>query len=106
MLLPVALATLITTESYDYVIAGAGTSGLVLANKLSADANVHVLVIEPGGDERANANVSSLPGWGNNKNSHVNWRYESVPQTTLNNSVVLKMAAGKGIGGTSLMNGK
>ena len=54
-----------TTESFDYLIVGAGTAGCVLANRLSADATARVGLIEAGpSDER---------------------RYESIPQRHLNN---------------------
>ena len=50
-------------KSYDYVIVGAGSAGCTLANRLTEDPNIRVLVIEAGGSERSP--VISIPlGWG------------------------------------------
>lgn len=97
-----SLAT--STDSYDYIIVGAGTCGLLLANRLSQDANFTVAVIDPGADERNNPDVVNPLSWLGLMGSSVDWNYASVPQTTLGGRV-LAYDAGKGIGGTSLING-
>ena len=50
-LVPLASAIIIdraTEKEYDYVVVGGGTSGCVVANRLSEDSDVSVLVIEAG----------------------------------------------------------
>lgn len=91
-------------DSYDYIIVGAGTSGLLLANRLSQDANFTVVVIDPGADERNNANVVNPLTWLGLAGTSVDWSYSSIPQVSLGGRV-LEYDAGRGIGGTSLING-
>ena len=42
--------TQLPTDSYDYIIVGGGLSGCLLANRLSANPNKRVLVLEAGED--------------------------------------------------------
>lgn len=44
--------------TYDYVIVGAGTAGLLLAVVLSENPEISVMVLEAGGDARSTSNVT------------------------------------------------
>ncbi|KAH6632868.1 glucose oxidase [Chaetomium tenue] len=90
-------------DSYDYIIIGAGTSGLVVANRLSEEASVTVAVIEPGSDERDNPNVTTTV-FGTGLNTPVDWVYSSVNQSRAGNRA-FDLHAGKAWGGTSAING-
>lgn len=91
-------------ETYDYIIAGAGTSGLVVANRLSANPDISVLVIEPGLDERSNPNVTSVLWDLSAFNTSIDWAYNVVPQASLQGRD-MQYHAGKAWGGTSTING-
>ncbi|KAB5515065.1 hypothetical protein GE09DRAFT_1013465 [Coniochaeta sp. 2T2.1] len=93
-------------EVFDYVIVGGGTAGLVVANRLSETPTVRVAVIEAGGDERNNPNVTLASGYINMTayNTAIDWAYQTVPQLGVNNTP-LTYHQGKAIGGTSTING-
>lgn len=103
---PIALCQSIRTESYifDYVIVGGGTGGLVIANRLSEDPHVTVAIIEAGNFERNNPNVTNTTILGIAKNTALDWQYESEPQDFVANKTLI-WSAGKGLGGSSLING-
>src|SRR5256714_12436800 len=61
---------------YDYVIVGAGSAGCVLANRLSADPDVQVLLIEAGGADAHD--FVEIPGAGPAQpRSERDWGYSS-----------------------------
>jgi len=98
------LASCSWADSFDYVVVGAGTSGLVIANRLSQNPHVTVAVIDPGPDERDNPAVRNPAIWPVLLQTPVNWAYQTVPQANASNRVI-EFDAGRGIGGTSLING-
>ena len=100
-----ALAAPAPAARYDYVVVGGGTSGLVVANRLSELHNVTVAVIEAGGSVYNNENVTNPNGYGLAFGSEIDWAFESVNQT-YGGGKTQTLRAGKALGGTSTINGK
>ncbi|PHH81669.1 hypothetical protein CDD83_3515 [Cordyceps sp. RAO-2017] len=100
-----ASAPCLADDSFDYIIVGAGTCGLLLANRLSHDPSIKVAVIDPGADERGNPLVRDPARFIEVFSSPLNWAYKSVPQANASGRVI-DLNAGKGIGGSSLINGE
>ena len=91
-------------EEYDYVIVGAGSAGCVLANRLSEDPRVRVLVIEAGGSDRS-PYIRIPLAWGQVfARRYFDWGYDTQPNAELNGRVI-ECSRGKVIGGSSSTNG-
>jgi choline dehydrogenase len=86
-------------DEFDYVIVGAGAAGCVLANRLSADPDVSVLLIEAGSADLP-PEVSSAPSWYKLLGGPADWAYQSVPQPGLNGRATHE-PRGLGPGGSS-----
>ncbi|WP_413521197.1 choline dehydrogenase [Psychrobacter glacincola] len=94
------------TPEYDYIIVGAGSAGNVLATRLTEDANIKVLLLEAGRpDHRLDFRTQmpaalAIPLQG----TTYNWGYKTDPEPYMNNRV-MDCGRGKGLGGSSLING-
>lgn len=103
--LPVDAKSQDSDSRYDFVIIGGGTSGLVVANRLSEMKDVTVVVIEAGDSVLNNHNVSTTTGYGLSFGTAIDWAYQTEEQIYGGGSKQT-MRAGKAIGGTSTINGK
>lgn len=94
-----------STSQYDYIVVGGGTSGLVVANRLSELNNVTVAIIEAGGSVFNNSDVTDVLGYSLAFGSDVDWAYQTENQTYAGGRKQT-IRAGKTLGGTSIINGK
>ena len=91
-------------DSYDYVIVGAGSAGCILANRLSADGQSSVCLLEAGPSDW-NPFIHIPAGFIKTlTNPSVNWLYEAQPSHwTAGRSIAVPR--GKTLGGSSSING-
>ena len=93
------------SDSYDYIVVGAGSAGAVLANRLSASGEFRVLCLEAGTEgsgyfwSRVPAGVAKMID-----NPAVNWCYNSEPDEGSGQREI-EVPRGKMLGGSSSING-
>jgi choline dehydrogenase len=90
-------------DMYDYVIVGAGSAGCVLANRLSEDPDVSVLVIEAGGPD-ANDLIHMPAAFPALFRTRQDWDFSTGYEPQCNNRRIY-LPRGKVLGGSSSING-
>ncbi|HEV2857136.1 MAG TPA: GMC family oxidoreductase N-terminal domain-containing protein [Solirubrobacterales bacterium] len=87
---------------HDYVIVGAGSAGCVLANRLSEDPSVSVLLIEAGKRDR-HPNIKIPAAFAKQFKTKLDWDLATEPEPCCDNRSIY-IPRGKGLGGSSSMN--
>jgi choline dehydrogenase-like flavoprotein len=91
------------SRTFDFLVVGGGTAGLVVAARLSEDPSITVGVLEAGSigfDDEA----IEVPGfYGQGIGTQYDWQFETIPQSGLANRS-LPWPRGKVLGGTSALN--
>ncbi len=93
-----------STQSFDYIIIGAGSAGSVMANRLSEDSGKSVLLLEAGPADKSP--MIKIPGAFAYfmYSKKYNWRYEAEPVSDIRNGETMFCPRGKTLGGSSAIN--
>ena len=94
----------IDTDSYDYIVVGAGVAGSAVASRIAEHyPQRSVLLIEAGPESTGNPLVPSPLTAPKLRGGELDWKYESIPQKHLGDRPIYE-AAGKALGGGSVIN--
>ena len=94
--------TLVQNE-FDFVVVGAGSAGCVIANRLTADPSVRVLLLEAGGPVNNDPAITTPGKWVSLLGSKYDWGYATEPEPGLMNRRIA-FPRGKVHGGSSAIN--
>ena len=92
-----------STQTFDYVVIGAGSAGCVVASRLSEDPGVTVCLLEAGGPDTSVFIHAPLGFAASATLGLYNWNYATVPQPGLNGRPGFQ-PRGKVMGGSSSLN--
>lgn len=92
------------SQSFDYIVVGAGTAGLAVASKLAQDGKARVGIIEAGLYLPNDPLIDVPKNFGqNNGNPKYDWRFNTTPQAELSGRTV-PHPRGKVVGGSTALN--
>ncbi|KAJ3575776.1 hypothetical protein NP233_g878 [Leucocoprinus birnbaumii] len=92
------------SRDFDFIVAGGGTAGLVVANRLSEDSRINVLVIEAGGSHHGFVELEAPWLASRLHGGQFDWNTTTTPQPELNGRSLL-FSRGRVLGGSSSHNG-
>ena len=91
-------------QQFDYIIIGAGSAGCVLANRLSKDPSISILLLEAGPEDNALSLKMPAAMLTNLNDTKHNWAFQGEPEPEFGGRQ-LKHDRGKTLGGSSSING-
>lgn len=71
-------------QSFDFIVVGGGTAGLVVATRLSEDPTQQILVLEAGSDFSQDPRVKTPAFYETLLSSEVSWGFQTEPQVSNN----------------------
>ncbi|KAK4068400.1 CAZyme family AA3 [Trichoderma aggressivum f. europaeum] len=90
-------------QSFDFLVIGGGTAGLVVASRLAQDGNFTVGVLEAGGIANGRDDVE-IPGYaGISLGTEIDWKFKTAPQARLGGKAI-SWPRGKALGGSGAIN--
>lgn len=90
-----------TSNSYDFIVVGAGTAGSVIASRLSEEPAARVLLLEAGSATPLPASAVP-PLWPSMIGTSADWGDSTTVQSATGSSI--RLVRGRGVGGSSAIN--
>ncbi|KAI1318211.1 hypothetical protein F5Y16DRAFT_406402 [Xylariaceae sp. FL0255] len=90
-------------QTYDFVIVGGGTAGLVIGSRLSEDPKLRVVIIESGEDQTKKPEALTPGMWMTLANGEMDWAFDMIPQKHIEDPTTT-FPQGRALGGSSTIN--